>query len=58
MVGSGGCEGWGHGVWCARFTCHLGILRLMTWGLVRRRRAGLSRWVSSRRACSQWPSWS
>ena len=39
----GGPVGCGH-EWCvARFTCHLTYLRLTTLGLLRGRRAGLSR---------------
>ena len=34
----GGPVGWGQLVWRARLTCHLGILRLMSRGLERRRR--------------------
>src|SRR5665811_140399 len=39
--------------WWARLTCHLGILRLMTRGAERRRRAGLRRLISRRRKVSQ-----
>lgn len=51
MVACGGLVGCGQGVWWARLTCHLGILRLMTWGLARCRRVGLSRRASSRSQC-------
>ena len=43
MVGVGGLVGRGQSRWRARLTCHLGFLRLMTRGLARRRRTGLSR---------------
>jgi hypothetical protein len=46
MVAAGGPVGWGQSAWWARLTCHLGILRLIRRGLVRRRRRGLSRWQS------------
>ena len=48
VVGSVGC---GHAAWCERLTCHLGILRLMTRGLARRRRFGLSLASRYRSAC-------
>ena len=41
-----GCCGCGQAAWWARLTCHFGILRLMTRGAVRWRRAGLSRLMS------------
>jgi hypothetical protein len=44
MVAMGGPVGWIHSACQERLTCHLGILRLMTWGFERRRRMGLSRW--------------
>src|SRR4051812_16798403 len=40
---SGECWGWGQCAWCARLTCHLDILRLITRGADRRRRIGLRR---------------
>lgn len=56
MVASGGPVGWGQ-LWCrARLTCHLGILRLMSRGLARSRRLGLSRPQSWAMAC--WRAWS
>jgi hypothetical protein len=44
MVALGGPVGWIQSACHERLTCHLGILRLMTCGLDRRRRMGLSRW--------------
>src|ERR1035437_9935240 len=49
----GCCWGCGPPAWWARLTCHLGILRLMTRGAARRRRAGLRRAISRRRKVSQ-----
>ncbi len=49
----GGCVGWGQLAWWARLTCHLTYLRLMTRGLARTRRGGLSRPVSRRRKVIQ-----
>ncbi len=49
----GVCWDWGHVAWWARLTCHLGILRLMTRGATRGRRAGLSRRSSRRRNINQ-----
>jgi hypothetical protein len=43
MVAVGGPVGWIQSACHERLTCHLGILRLMTCGLDRRRRIGLSR---------------
>jgi len=40
---SGECWGWGQCAWCARLTCHFGILRLITRGADRDRRIGLRR---------------
>ena len=45
----GGCWGCGQAAWRERLTCHRGILRLMTRGAARLRRAGLIRLVSRRR---------
>jgi hypothetical protein len=53
MVAIGDPVGWGQSACRARLTCHLGILRLMTLGLDRCRRAGLSRRQSSRMAWRQ-----
>ena len=51
--------GRGHAVWCARLTCHLTYLRLMTLGLARARRLGLRREMRRRRKVSQlrWQAW-
>ena len=35
-----GSSGWGQSAWWARLTCHFGILRLITRGEARLRRAG------------------
>ena len=40
---TGGPEGWIQSACEERFTCHLDILRLMTWGFDRLLRFGLSR---------------
>ncbi len=40
---TGGPVGWGQLAWWARLTCHLGILRLISRGFDRIRRAGLRR---------------
>ena len=47
MVVWGGWVGRGHCWWRERLTCHLRYLRLITRGLERRRRTGLSRWQIS-----------
>lgn len=53
IVAMGGPVGWGQ-VWCrARLTCHLTYLRLMSRGLLRCRRAGLSRRQSNTMAWRQ-----
>ena len=53
MVATGGPVDWGQVAWWERLTCHLGILRLMTRGAERRRRAGLRRAISRCRKVSQ-----
>ena len=45
--------GWGQAAWCERLTCHFGILRLMTRGAERGRRAGVSRLSNRRRNDNQ-----
>lgn len=53
MVVVGGPVGWGQSRWRARLTCHLTYLRFTTRGLLRGRRAGLSRRQSSTMAWRQ-----
>lgn len=43
VVMGGPVLGWGQSRCLSRLTCHLGILRLISLGLLRRRRIGLSR---------------
>lgn len=51
MVACGGPVGWGQVAWCARLTCHLTYLRLMTRGLERCLRTGFRRRQSRVMAC-------
>jgi hypothetical protein len=53
IVVRGGPVGWGQVLCRARLTCHLTYLRLMSRGLLRCRRAGLSRRQSSTMAWRQ-----